>query len=95
MRFHFNDMLLIPCALPVLLWMQRKLKLRTNDDPPTWSEIALYTTFWSILFEVIGPHLMRTTGDPWDVVVYYVGGIAAGLWWNRRIIVSRWAGHEL
>jgi len=96
LRFHFNDMLLIPCALPVLLWMERKLRLRATDDPPTWAEITLYTVFWSILFEVIGPHLMRrTTGDPWDVVVYFVGAIAAGLWWNRRSIVSRWASHEL
>jgi len=96
MRFHFNDMLLIPCALPPLLLVQRWLGLRTMDDPPTWSEIALYTVFWSILFEVIGPHLMRrATGDPWDVVVYFVGGIAAGLWWNRHKIFLRRPAHEL
>jgi len=96
MRFHFNDMLLIPCALPPLLLMQRWLRLRTMDDPPTWGEIALYTVFWSILFEVIGPHLMRrATGDPWDAVVYVIGGIVAGLWWNRRKMFSRWAVHEL
>ena len=96
MRFHFNDMLLIPCALPPLLLMQRWLRLRTTDDPPTWGEIALYTVFWSILFEVIGPHLMRrATGDPWDVVVYFVGGIAAGLWWNRHRIFPRQPVHEL
>lgn len=96
MRFHFNDMLLIPCALPVLLLLQRWLRLRTMDDPPTWREIALYTVFWSILFEVIGPHLIhRATGDPWDVVVYVVGGIGAGLWWHRREILSQRAVHEL
>jgi hypothetical protein len=96
MRFHFNDMLLIPCALPLLLLMQRWLRLRTMDEPPTWGEIALYTVFWSILFEVIGPHLLRrATGDPWDVVVYVVGGIGAGLWWNRKKMFSRWALHEL
>ena len=96
MRFHFNDMLLMPCALPPLLWMQRRLRLRATDDPPTWGELALYTVFWSILFEVIGPHLLRrATGDPWDVVVYVIGGIGAGLWWNRRKVFSRWAIHEL
>jgi hypothetical protein len=96
MRFHFNDMLLIPCALPVLLMMQRWLRLRTIDDPPMWGEIALYTFFWSILFEVIGPHLMRrATGDPWDVVVYVIGAVGAGLWWHRREIFSRWVVHEL
>lgn len=96
MRFHFNDMLLIPCALPPLLLMQRWLGLRDMDDMPTWSEIALYTVFWSILFEVIGPHLLRrATGDPWDAVVYVIGGIGAGLWWNRRKLFSRWPVHEL
>jgi hypothetical protein len=95
MRFHFNDMLLIPAALPVLLLMQRWLQLRTTDAPPTWGEIALYTTFWSIVFEIVGPHLMRqATGDPWDVVVYYVGGIGAGLWWNRHEMF-RLQAHEL
>jgi hypothetical protein len=96
MRFHFNDLLMMPCALPPLLWMQRRLRLRTMDDPPTWGEIALYVVFWSILFEVIGPHIMRrATGDPWDVVVYVIGGIGAGLWWNRRKVFSRWTAHEL
>jgi hypothetical protein len=96
MRFHFNDMLLIPCALPVLLLLHRRLRLRTMDDPPTWGEIALYTVFWSILFEVIGPHLIRhATGDPWDVVVYVIGGIGAGLWWHRREIFLQRAVHEL
>ena len=89
-------MLLIPCALPVLLLMQRWLRLRDTDEPPTWGEIALYTVFWSILFEVIGPHLMRNaTGDPWDVVVYFVGGIGAGLWWNRHKFSARRSAHEL
>jgi hypothetical protein len=88
--FHFNDLLLMPAALPVLLWMQRGLRLRNTDEPPTWNEIALYTVFWSILFEVIGPHLLRrATGDPWDVVVYVIGGIGAGLWWNRHKLFPR------
>ena len=96
MRFHFNDLLLMPCALPVLLWLQRGLRLRSIDDPPTWNEIALYTIFWSILFEAIGPHLIRgTTGDPWDVVVYFIGGIGAGLWWNRHKLFAGRAAHEL
>ena len=96
MRFHFNDLLLMPCALPLLLSIQRWLRLRTADAPPTWGEIALYTVFWSILFEAIGPHLLRrATGDPCDVLVYFIGGIGAGLWWNRRNIFSRRMAHEL
>lgn len=76
-------MLLIPCALPLVLWLQRKLGLRNHDGPPTVSEIAFHLVVWSILFEVIGPHIMRVTGDPLDVLAYVVGGVAAGLWWNR------------
>lgn len=82
---HFNDLLLMPCALPPLLLMQRWLKLRLHDQPPTPGEIALYVVVWSILFEVIGPHIMPwTVGDPWDAVAYAVGGVFAGLWWRRH-----------
>jgi hypothetical protein len=96
LRFHFNDLLLIPCALPVLLWLQRRLHLRTTDAPPTWGELALYTVFWSIFFEVIGPHLVRrATGDPWDVVVYFIGAVLAGLWWNRSKLFPSQTVHEL
>jgi hypothetical protein len=85
LRCHFNDLLLIPCALPPLLQLQRWIRLRTHDEMPTSGEIALYLVVWSILFEVIGPHLLRrATGDPGDVVAYVVGGLLAGLWWNRR-----------
>ncbi len=81
---HFNDLWLIPCALPLVLWIQRRLSLRTNDAPPTWSEIWFHVVIWSILFEGIGPYLAHVTGDPLDVLAYIVGGLAAGLWWNRR-----------
>jgi hypothetical protein len=85
MRGYFNDILLMPCALPPLLLMQRRLKLRMDDMVPRWGEIALYVVVWSILFEVIGPHIMRwTTGDVWDAVAYAAGGILSGLWWHRR-----------
>ena len=81
---HFNDLLLIPCALPPLLWLQRQLGLRAHDRPPGAGEIALYLAVWSVLFEVIGPHLMRrATGDPYDVVAYVLGGVLAWLFWHR------------
>jgi hypothetical protein len=93
---HFNDLLLMPCALPPLLLLQRWLKLRLHDQPPTAGEIALYLAVWSILFEVIGPHIMPwTVGDPWDVAAYVVGGILAGLWWHRDRLFHRAVSHEL
>jgi len=86
---HFNDLLLIPCALPPLLWMQRKLGLRENDVMPSAAELVLYLTVWSILFEVLGPRLMpHAVGDLYDVVAYVVGGVFAGVWWHRRSLHS-------
>jgi ubiquinone/menaquinone biosynthesis C-methylase UbiE len=81
--FHswFNDCLLIPCALPPLLLVHREMGLRPRWAMPTVGEIAAHWAGWSVLFEVIGPHIMRTVGDPWDVVAYAGGAVvAAGVW---------------
>ena len=82
--FHswFNDLLLIPCALPPLLLIQRWLGLRSHDQPPTAGEVAAHVVGWSVLFEVIGPYILPTTGDPWDAVAYAVGGGIAFGWWQ-------------
>jgi ubiquinone/menaquinone biosynthesis C-methylase UbiE len=88
--FHawFNDLWLIPCALPPLLLLQRWCGLRNHDDPPTLGEIAAHLVGWSILFEVIGPHIMRTTGDAWDAVAYAFGATVAFVWWRVLKIYS-------
>jgi ubiquinone/menaquinone biosynthesis C-methylase UbiE len=82
--FHswFNDTLLIPCALPPVLLVQRWLGLRTHDKVPTGGEIFWHWVGWSILFEAIGPYILPTVGDPWDAVAYGVGGAVAFLWWH-------------
>jgi hypothetical protein len=84
--FHnwFNDALLIPCALPPLLFVHRWFGLRKQEGPPTAWEIGAHLVGWSLLFEYLGPHLMRhTTGDPWDVVAYGAGAMAAFLVWHH------------
>jgi hypothetical protein len=65
------------------LFAHRLLGLRKHDAPPTRLEVAAHVIGWSALFEWIGPHLIRgTTGDPWDVVAYCVGGVAALMFWG-------------
>jgi hypothetical protein len=85
---YFNDVWLIPCALPPVLWLHRRFGLRTDDAAPRVSEIVFHLVFWSLLFEWIGPHFVaHTTGDPWDTVAYAVGALFACLWWQRE----RWS----
>ncbi len=81
---QFNDLLLLPAALPVLLWVQRRLGLRPHDQPPSWTEAGLHWVVWSVICEWVGPvGLHHGTADPWDAVAYAVGGVVAWLWWNR------------
>ncbi|MDI1315345.1 hypothetical protein [Prosthecobacter sp.] len=84
MMFHFNDLWLIPCALPPVLWLHHRLGLRPQDAPPQPGEIAGHLIFWSLLFEWVIPKLTHAAGDPADVAVYAIGALIAGLWWNRH-----------
>ncbi len=89
-RGHLNDLLLIPAALPVMLWVHRRLQLRHHDDPPSQSEIALHLLVWSEFCEWIGPKwLHQGTPDPWDVVMYAAGSVVAWGVWNRGEIRRR------
>lgn len=82
---HFNDFWLIPCALPPVLWIYRRLGLREDDARPRGSEILQHLVFWSLLFEGIGPRFMsHTTGDARDVAAYALGALCAALWWSRE-----------
>ena len=81
---HFDDLLLMPAALPVVLWLQRRLGLREHDLAPSWSEMIFHLAVWSVICEFVGPRwLHHGTADIWDVAAYAVGGVAACLWWNR------------
>jgi hypothetical protein len=83
---YFNDVLLIPAALPLVLWLQRRLGARTHDYRPQWSEIALHVTVWSFVAEAVAPQLLpNATGDWRDVVAYTAGAIASGCWWQALI----------
>lgn len=84
-RGHLNDLLLIPAALPVMLWIHRCLQLRHHDAPPSSGEIGLHLVVWSLLCEWVGPKwLQKGTADPWDVVMYSFGAVVAWGIWNRR-----------
>lgn len=80
---NFNDLLLIPAALPWLLWLERSIRIRQHDEVPSPLEIAGHWLVWSVVCEGIAPLLFAGSTADWrDVAAYAVGGIVAGLWWK-------------
>ncbi len=84
MHDHFNDLLLIPAALPFVLWVHRLLGLRRDDRAPSFREIALHTLTWSLICEAVGPLVFHHGAADWrDVCAYAVGALVAWAWWRR------------
>ncbi len=81
---QFDDLLLIPCALPLALWAQRRLGLRTHDRFPQPDEIALHLAIWAVICELVGPLVLPVTGDWKDVLAYAIGAGLAWGWWRRQ-----------
>jgi hypothetical protein len=80
---HFNDLLLILCALPPLLWLHRRLGWRGHDRAPELGEVLLHVAVWSVVCEGFGPWVMPyATADLRDVAAYALGGIAAWCGWR-------------
>lgn len=89
-RGHFNDLLLVPCALPAVLLLHRRLGLRDHEAPPTGFEVLFHLAVWSIFFELFAPLVAgRATADARDIAAYCAGGLAAWAVWNRPRLFSR------
>jgi hypothetical protein len=84
LRSHLDDCLLIPAALPPLLWLFRKLGLRANDSRPRLREVAEWTLVWSIAFEWAFPRFLHKGVADWrDVLAYTAGALVSWLLWRR------------
>lgn len=93
---HLDDLLLIPAALPVVLWFQKRTGLRQHDQPPGWREMFLHLAIWSFMCKIVGPFCLQVgVADPWDVLCFAGGGVAACLWWNRQELNLIRIRHEL
>ena len=83
LHHHFGDLLLVPAALPWVLWIQERTGLRTQAGIPRWSEILLHLAVWSVVCEFVAPRFAGIgVADVWDVLAYAVGAVVAGLLWN-------------
>ena len=39
---------------------------------------------WSVMCKLVGPFLLHVgAADPWDLLCFLGGGVAAVLWWRR------------
>jgi hypothetical protein len=84
-RYWFNDLLLVPCAIPVVLWLFRLLRLRKDDEPPSLLELSWILAVWALLFEWLGPMFVRRATADWlDVAMYCIGGFGAWLYWANH-----------
>jgi len=87
---YFNDLLLIPCALPILLELHVMLGLRRENLAPTTGEVVGHLAIWCVLFEVVGPRIANhATGDWRDIMVYCVGGLIAWALWHAPDLRTR------
>ncbi len=74
MRSYFNDVLLIPCALPWVLWGHSVMGWRERAAFPTGAEIIGHLGVWSLVAEGVGPQLFaHAVADVGDVVAYAGG----------------------
>ena len=86
-RGYLNDVLCIPLFLPIILGLQRMVRLRLHDGPPRLWEMLQHWVIFSVLFEIVlpkYPQYFRTTADAMDVVAYLAGGMIAWMWWQRN-----------
>ena len=87
---YFNDLLLIPAALPWLLWFMKRMGLREGGCFPTGMEIFVCGTVWAVVIEGLLPlALPRATADWMDVSAYAAGGLFAWLWWKYAACAGR------
>lgn len=86
LRAYLNDVICIPFWVPMILWGQRVLRLRSDDGRPTPIDLVVPLLVWSLAFEVILPNLQgwRTIAfpDPGDIVSYAAGGLGAAIFWR-------------
>ena len=83
MSNHWNDIWMLPCAVPLVIRIYITLDLRKSCAPPGLSEIVWLGLLWSVMAEGVAPiWLTGSTADPMDVLAYALGGFMLWLRWH-------------
>jgi hypothetical protein len=83
---YLNDLICVPFWVPIMLFLMRIIRLRSNDAPPEVWEIIIPLIIWSWAFEIFLPHTRFfkrfETADYMDILCYSAGALFAALFWN-------------
>jgi hypothetical protein len=83
---HLNDLICVPFWVPIMLSVQRWLRLRPTDGIPTAGELIIPLVMWSWVFEIVLPATDIfgdwCVADYLDIVCYAVGTLAAAIFWR-------------
>jgi len=57
--------------------------------------MAAHLIIWSVMCKLVGPLCLHIgVADPWDLLCFAVGGLAACAWWNFPARAAKGSGHE-
>ncbi|MBT5927893.1 MAG: hypothetical protein HOH33_14870 [Verrucomicrobia bacterium] len=86
MDYYWNDVWMLPCAIPLVLSVYNALGLRQSMEIPSGFEILWHGILWGLIAEFVGPLLfVHAVGDPWDLAAYAVGGFLLYFRWHLPI----------
>jgi hypothetical protein len=90
---YFNDLLLVPVVLPLVLQLHVWLGWRPAGVAPRVGETVFHCVVWSWACEWAGPFWLNMgTADGWDVACYAVGAVVSQGWWHWRSASRRLGG---
>jgi hypothetical protein len=83
---HLNDLICIPFWVPIMVYLQRRIGLRSFEAPPQVHEIIIPLIIWSWTFEFLLPQTACFGGwcaaDYRDVIYYAAGAAGAAVFWR-------------
>jgi hypothetical protein len=99
-RSYLNDVICLPFWVPIMLFIMRRVGLRTNDLPPTAGEVLIPLLVWSWVFEIYLPSVSFfegfATADFLDILCYTSGACFAAvvwrLWYAEWRLATSWGG---
>jgi hypothetical protein len=86
---YFNDLWMMPCAVPAWCWGCEALKIRAPFQRARSREIVALLVLWSVLFEVMGPRFLHHgVADVRDVIAYATGAFLTAAVMNLEALMK-------